>query len=105
MKLRTLCALVILLIVFVNQGWAPPPLTAFTYQGRLTDAGSPANGLYDFRLGIFNDETQGDIVGLRTDQLAVPVSNGLFTVLCDPGEGVFDGSPRWLQISVRTNGG
>lgn len=105
MKLRTLCALVILLIVFVNRGWAPPPITAFTYQGRLTDAGSPANGLYDFRLGIFNDETQGDIVGLRTDQLAVLVSNGLFTVLCDPGEGVFDGSPRWLQISVRTNGG
>ena len=30
--------------------WAAPVGTAFTYQGRLTDGGSPANGLYDFKL-------------------------------------------------------
>jgi hypothetical protein len=84
---------------------AAPLGTAFTYQGRLAEAGAPVNGFYDFRLGVFDDEALGNLVGLRVDLTAVPVSNGLFTVQCDPGEGVFDGSPRWLQISVRTNAG
>jgi photosystem II stability/assembly factor-like uncharacterized protein len=105
MKSKSVLAIVALLAVFVNRGWAPPPLTAFTYQGRLTAAGLPVNGLYDFRLAVFNDELEGATVGLRVDVFSVPVSNGLFTVECDPGEGVFDGGPRWLQIAVRTNGG
>ena len=32
------------------------------------------------------------------------VSNGLFVVLLDFGDGAFDGSARWLEIGVRTNG-
>jgi len=28
--------------------------TAFTYQGRLLDAGEPANGLFDFRFALFS---------------------------------------------------
>jgi hypothetical protein len=28
--------------------------TAFTYQGRLTDGGTPANGTYDLRFRLFN---------------------------------------------------
>ena len=105
MKTKSVLAIVALFIVFANRVWAPPPLTAFTYQGRLAEAGAPVNGFYDFRLGVFDDEALGNLVGLRVDLTAVPVSNGLFTVQCDPGEGVFDGSPRWLQISVRTNAG
>ena len=29
--------------------------TAFTYQGRLQNNGSPANGLYDYRFRLFAD--------------------------------------------------
>jgi len=35
---------------------------------------------------------------------ATSISNGLFAVTLDFG-GVFDGSARWLEIAVRTNGG
>ena len=105
MNSKSIIAIVTVLAVFVNRSWAPPPPTAFTYQGRLLEAGTPVNGSYDFRLAVFTDETLGDPVGLRVDLAGVPVSNGLFTVECDPGEGVFDGGPRWLQIAVRTNGG
>lgn len=105
MKSKPVLVIFTLLAVFVNRGWAPPPNTAFTYQGRLSEAGAPAQGSYDLRLAVFDADTQGNTVGLRVDVPAVPVSNGLFTVQFDPGEGVFDGTPRWLQISVRTNGG
>ncbi len=105
MKIKSIIAISLLLTLFTNRSWAPPPLTAFTYQGQLIEAGVPANGSYDFRLAVFDDETLGDVVGSRVDVLAVPVRNGLFTVECDPGEGVFDGSPRWLQLAVRPQGG
>src|SRR6185295_11333739 len=34
----------------------------------------------------------------------VTVTNGLFTTTLDFGSGVFDGTDRWLEIAVRTNG-
>jgi hypothetical protein len=43
-------------------------------------------------------------VSLSLTNDAVPVTNGLFTVLLDFGN-VFDGSPRFLDIGVRTNAG
>src|SRR5258708_24893265 len=33
------------------------------------------------------------------------VTNGLFGATLDFGAGVFNGTPYWLQIEVRTNGG
>lgn len=78
--------------------------TAFTYQGRLTDGGSPANGTYDFRSGLYNTNTGGTVVAGLVTNPAVVVSNGLFTLSLDFSN-VFDGTTYWLQISVRTNGG
>ncbi|MEJ2210548.1 MAG: hypothetical protein P8129_16130 [Anaerolineae bacterium] len=52
----------------------------FTYQGRLTDGGSPANGTYDFRFNLYDTATGNGQVGsadLVEDQA---VSDGLFTV-------------------------
>lgn len=77
--------------------------TAFTYQGRLTDNGSPASGLYDLRFSVWDASTNGTrLAGLSN--AAVAVSGGLFTTTLDFGPGVFSGPDRWLQISVRTNG-
>ena len=78
--------------------------TAFTYQGRLTDNGSPANGRYDLKFSVF-DSTGGDgLVGGSLTNSPTAVGNGLFTVSLDFGTGIFTGPTRWLEIGVRTNG-
>lgn len=79
--------------------------TAFTYQGRLDDGGTPANGNYDFRFVIFDDASGGNQQGSTVVTNAIGVSNGVFTVTIDPGVGVFNGLARWLEISVRPTGG
>jgi hypothetical protein len=77
--------------------------TAFTYQGRLNSGGSPASGLYDFVFSLSNAPSGGSQVGGSVTNLAVGVTNGLFTTSLDFGA-VFTGNPTWLAISVRTNG-
>lgn len=77
--------------------------TAFTYQGRLNDSGSPANGLYDIRVGLYGTNVGGTIVAGPIINSAVAVSNGLFAITLDYSN-VFDGTTYWLQISVRSNG-
>ena len=75
--------------------------TAFTYQGRLFIGDVPANGLYDLEFTNYDLAAGGNALGgFNTN--ALPVTNGLFTVTLDFGA-VFDGTPRWLEISERTN--
>ena len=78
--------------------------TAFTYQGRLNNGASPANGSYDFQFILFNVNQFGFPVGPILTNSAVAVTNGLFTTALDFGDGVFTGTNLWLDISVRTNG-
>lgn len=82
--------------------WAQ--VTAFTYQGRLTDGPSVANGLYDLRFTLHDVELGGSSLGRVVTHGAVPVTNGVFTVPLDFGADAFDGTSRWLEVSVRTNG-
>src|SRR2546423_3011727 len=77
---------------------------AFTYQGRLADTGSPANGDYDLKFSLFDDPSAGNQVGDSLTNSPTSVSNGLFTVTLDFGAGWFTGDPRWLEIGVTTNG-
>lgn len=37
--------------------------TAFSYQGRLDDGGSPANGMYDFQFRLYESPTGTDQIG------------------------------------------
>ncbi|SPE60798.1 conserved exported hypothetical protein [Verrucomicrobia bacterium] len=79
--------------------------TAFTYQGRLNDGTSPANGTFDLRFTLYNQPTGGSLVFGPGINLAPAVSNGLFTVTLDYTMGApFPGSNLWLEIGVRTNG-
>ncbi len=78
--------------------------TAFTYQGRLNNGSNPANGNYDVRFAVYNAASGGSMAGWPVTNAATAVTNGLFTVMLDFGSGVFDGSARWLEIAVRTNG-
>ncbi|HUA37592.1 MAG TPA: hypothetical protein VMA35_04235 [Candidatus Sulfopaludibacter sp.] len=77
--------------------------TAFTYQGRLNDSGNTANGSYDLTFGLFNTNVNGTALAGPLTNSAIAVSNGLFIVTLDFSNR-FDGTPRWLEIGVRTNG-
>jgi hypothetical protein len=89
---------------------ASQPLgTGFTYQGRLTDNGAPANGLYDLGFVLHDDPVNPGYLGNSIIQFAVPITNGLFTVQLNTagefGTNAFVGNARWLEVDVRTNGG
>ncbi len=78
--------------------------TAFSYQGRLTDQGAPANGEYDVAFTLFDSLQGGNQVGPRVTSAPTSVNDGLFSVTLDFGVGVFPGSHRWLEIEVRPHG-
>ena len=104
-------ALLIALSVGLSRAQAPMPEstfsvqaavgTAFLYEGRLMDSGSPANGLYDFRFKLYDAATGGRVVGSTVNRDDVRVENGLFTVTLDFGPQAFNGEARWLEIAVR----
>jgi len=79
--------------------------TAFTYQGRLTDNNSPANGQYDFTFTLFDALSGGNQVSAPVNVTNQTVTAGLFTVSLDFGSKAFFGDARWLQIGVRSTGG
>ena len=99
---------VLLAVLLMTSSVAARPLadalgTGFTYQGRLTDGGSPANGTYDFQFSLYNAVSGGTQVGSTLTQTGVTVSNGLFTVQLDFGN-IFDGTALYLQVAVRPGG-
>jgi photosystem II stability/assembly factor-like uncharacterized protein len=78
--------------------------STFTYQGRLSDNGTAANGTYDLQFKLYDDANSGGQVGATLNNPVTSVSNGLFTVQLDFGSSVFNGTARWLEMGVRTNG-
>ncbi|MHC4463252.1 MAG: RCC1 domain-containing protein [Planctomycetota bacterium] len=80
-----------------------PMGTAFTYQGRLIDADSAADGFHDFQFKLFNDPCTGDQLGSTIDFNGLDVFEGYFTVELDFGSSAFDGDARWLEIGVRSH--
>ena len=75
--------------------------SAFTHQGRLADAGSPANGPYDFRCILYDAPAGGAQVGSILTLEDVAITEGLFTIALDFGAAAFRGSARWLEVAVR----
>lgn len=80
------------------------PIYTFTYQGRLTDGGAPANGLYDLRFSVYDSDAGGTLKGSVMDYPDWPVTDGVFSVNLSPDfpmSNVFNGDPRWLLVEVR----
>jgi len=77
--------------------------TAFTYQGTLTTAGSPANGNFDFQFLLFGAASGGTQIGLGSASNNVAVADGLFTAFVNFGN-QFPGAERWIEIRVRPSG-
>jgi Chaperone of endosialidase len=106
------CALLIvgmLSVLFAMAGSAPGQTETFTYQGRLTDGGNPANGNYDIQFMLFDTPSvgTGTQIGGAFNAIGVAVSGGIFTtnveLLCLTP--CFNGSSRFLQLAVRPPGG
>src|ERR1039458_4995522 len=55
--------------------------TAFTYQGRLQNNGSPASGTYNLTFAVFTDSNGVNQVGSTLTNTATGITNGLFTVV------------------------
>lgn len=76
------------------------------FQGKVTDtAGAPLSGAYNVTFRIYNAETGGTLLWSET-QSAVPVNNGIFTVLLGNVAALdlpFDES-YWLSMEVNDDG-
>ena len=101
MKTKSYLMVLALLISLGSTGLAEPLGTAFSYQGRLTDGGSPATGLYDMQFVLYDALYGGGQQGAIVPKDDVPVTNGLFTLALDFGPNAFNGQSRWLEVSVR----
>jgi hypothetical protein len=106
MKPRYLLAAILGLGFFGTAEIAMAQGTAFTYQGELSDANGPLNGLYDLTFTLFDGASPGaNQVGSPQALSSVQVSAGLFTTMLDFQSGVFTGPARWLQIAVHPHSG
>jgi hypothetical protein len=100
---RALALLVLLVALLPRPADAQLLGTAFTYQGILDSAGTPAEGSHDFQFAIFATATGGSPLAPAVSRPGVLVERGAFTVSLDFGD-QFVGQPRWLEIQVRQAG-
>jgi len=100
------CLLLALVIGLLLSATVSAQTTAFTYQGRLSDAGNPASASYDMQFKLFDtvEVGTGTQQGATVTNPTVPMTNGIFTVSLDFGVEVFDGSARYLEICLRPAG-
>ncbi len=93
---------------FLNGSEAVPSISAgqgcgtITYQGRLSDAGSAANGQFDLQFQAFETDTGGIAQSELITLQDVQVTGGIFTVPLFFGSTFINNfKPRFLQIGVR----
>ena len=102
MRARFLMVLVVVLFVMSAANAQP---TAFTYQGRLTQSNTPANGTFDLQFRLYDAVTGGTQLGTFIDRPGTSVADGVFTVRLNEsgqfGPLAFPGADRFLEISVR----
>jgi collagen triple helix repeat protein len=97
MRLAT-CLLATLL--FSGIATAEPVGSAFTYQGQLKDAGSPASGIYDLQFALFTGASGDSVVDtVSVDDLAV--TDGLISTSLDFTDAPYDGQALWVEVRVR----
>jgi len=95
----SLLMLLILLVSLAPQG-AHGQATSFTYQGQLRQSGEPFIGMADLEFRLYDQLSGGTQIGSAQSLNDVPVEDGLFQVELDFGAAAFDGSDRFLEVSV-----
>jgi hypothetical protein len=92
---------IILAIALACSGTAAFGQTAsFIYQGKLADNNVAATGTYQMQFGLFDAASGGSQIGASQTNAAVTVTNGTFAVNLGFGVAAFDGSDRYLEVSV-----
>lgn len=76
------------------------PVEPVSYQGRLSDGGSPANGSYDFQFLLKDAVTSGTTLG-EVLTMTLPVQNGVFSAALPWKSSLFTGAARWVEVRVR----
>ncbi len=96
--------IIMMILVALTQSWVHAGTvdvgTQFTYQGELLDNGSPADGLYDLSISLYNSLAGGS----QVDQYFIDdieINNGLLNATLDFGDAPFDGEEVYLEISIR----
>src|SRR5260370_9244078 len=101
---KILLALLLLLLLSANAAFAQS--TGFTYQGRLQDTGTPANGSYDLQFTLWDAASGGtqqpQPTPMPVTRSAIAVANGIFTVQLDfgPSANAFPGADRFLRTAA-----
>jgi hypothetical protein len=84
---------------------ATPLTSTFTYQGQLKNAGNPITDTCDFQFGLWDSLSSGAQIGITQTLTSVSVNAGYFTTPVNSGNpfgiNAFNGSQRWLSITVR----
>src|SRR5437870_11845916 len=109
MRLKLICfrrqqwffPLLIAVVLACGARIASAQTTALTYQGRLTDGGTPANANYDLQFALWDSSSGGSQIGSTQALPAVQVRGGVFTVTLDFGANAFPGANRFLEIGAR----
>jgi hypothetical protein len=71
-----------------------------SYQGRLSDSGSPASGSYDFQFTLKDAASAGNTLG-EAIKMTLSVQSGVFSASLPWSPGLFPGSARWIEVQVR----
>ena len=108
-RLKRFATLLSMSWLFISVQVAAGQSTSFTYQGRLQDGGTNANGNYDFQFTLWDAVSGGtqqpQPSPVTVTKTSVAVSNGVFTVQLDFGVTAFPGANRWLETSTRPASG
>ncbi len=98
--MRFVTCLLVASSLFIRVALADPVGSAFTYQGKLTDSGSPASGAYDFEFALFTSAGGGSAVDtVEVDDL--DVSEGLISTSLNFTDAPYDGQALWVEVRVR----
>lgn len=109
MAIRIILAFAALAIALLLPGAVLAQDNAFSYQGYLTDSGSPVNGQRDFRFTLWDAPTGGSQFG-GLDQQRLTVTEGLFTAILNDDnefgeEWLTDATELYLDILIAPPGG
>ena len=105
---RTSFALLLILLLAPIAAAAPLG-RSFTYQGELSQSGTPIDGTVNLRFSLWDSASGGTQIGASQIVAGITATKGLFTAEVNAGDEfgaqAFNGEKRWLQIEVCSDAG